>query len=654
MRHEHIGLCGMNKKKYFIFLFFTFILFLNGCVPPPTYSEYSSVGDVNGISSNKVTLDETTALNNQNVPLICNNLPANMLSTCLESVDKEKQKLRNVSPAILANNCYAKGVSGSLVDDAQAYFKLQVLNNDLNGILSTYDNFAMCHWSSNDFASAKKYIDNFDLLLDIVPIIKNNNGLMGGMGRWIPADSDGHRWHIGHQAVRFIENTLRTRHKSLCEGNSCKDFAWKITQDGLSNDFQKSLAHKYVKNSEFKSLYEKRQFLTAQKSLMILADKESVLPINIEWIKYIENQINEISNQLHKFSPQIMAIEKYNKFSIDQVQEYIKPDETIVSYLHSIECRNPLVWNVSKNNSSLKMIGEKGQGCTTKDIKDAIYSVKNKIVSNDVTLSQIDSDLTWLSNQLILPLSLPKPGSKIIFVLDEVMAGLPFELLKTSNGDLLGEVYDIAYTPSVPLHLYLATMQEKSYNSLYAGFSKDDHMSSLAKLGSNRFISLLANEYRGMAYPEAKEEDIYNKELNAKVLHFITHSGIENGEHGLYYGRSAMEDGFVTGDEISNKSSIAANTILITSCDSAGTNTSPQVGEAYSGLSRNLLISGAKKVVISRWEVPESIAHEFSKKYLQYTEKEGLSSVIAIRKIRNEICNSDNPKCWAAWMLLGS
>ena len=47
-------------------------------------------------------------------------------------------------------------------------------------------------------------------------------------------------------------------------------------------------------------------------------------------------------------------------------------------------------------------------------------------------------------------------------------------------------------------------------------------------------------------------------------------------------------------------------------------------------------------------------AAKAGKKYLQYTEKERLPSSHALKKARDETCSINDPKCWAAWMLLGS
>lgn len=617
----------------------------------------------NGIVGSAIHRLEYRERIEQKIPnqfFLCENLPQKIKKSCMDLIREKTNNLNVITNGKLDywDRCYVKGSSNKLVNDEKNVFSYQLISGMYANLISTYDNFAMCHWSSNNFKAAKYYIDNFDLLLDIIPIIKETSRIRIGSGRALPDNQDGYRWHISHQAVRFIENTLRTWHKSLCKGTLCQDFAWKLTQEALANNFERSLVIKLLDSSNNKTIkvnYNKRERLIAQKSLLLLAARENIIPQGYKWSSYIDKQINRLTKMLYRSIPELRLFESHKKFTIKQVKRIISRNETIITYLHSIECRAPIVWVLNKRKTSIKRAGTSRKECTTAILKQKIFSVKQKIINND-SLDSLQSDLTWLSKQLIYPIKLPKAGSKLIIAVDEIMAALPFELLKTSSGKRLGDIYSISYTPSIPLFTYLKTTKTKHYKVPYVAFSKDKHGINIPELESNKFISFLAEFYKGKAYTEAKEIDLYNKIINGKVLHFITHSGKKNGKHGLFYGRSKGDDGIVTGEEIVKKANISAETILITSCDSAGTNAYQEIGEAYSNLSKGFLISGAKRVVITRWPVEEKVAKQFVTRFLEYTEKKKINPSLALQKIRNElrITYPNNPKIWIAWIILGS
>lgn len=609
---------------------------------------------------NNNTRSSSTRLDNS--LFVCENLPNNIHEKCIKLVKNKRNKLiqaLNIERSI-SGDCYVKGSSNSLVKREEKVFKLQVLTGDLSGLISTYDNIAMCHWSSNNFKAAKSYIDNYDLLFDIIPLVKGVGigKIRIDAGRPMLDNQDTYRWYIAHQAVRFIENTLRTRHRYLCKGNKCQNLAWRLTQKALSNNFQASLFNKLLTSSNDKTIkliYNKRKRLIAQEALLKLAVKEKIIPQGVKWASYIRIQINKLSKKIYASVPQFKKLEMNSTLSIRQVKNVISNDETIVTYLHSIECRVPLVWTLSKKKTSFKRAGLSRKICTTAILKQRIASIKHKIINNG-NLDSLQGDLQWLSKQLIDPIALPKAGSKLIFAVDETMAGLPFELLKTKSGKMLGDIYDISYTPSTPLFTYLKAIKKQHYKIRYTAFSKDQHGNKIANLRSNKFIKFIANGYNGKAYTEANESDIYGQNINSKLLHFITHSGSINGKHGLFYGRSKNNDGIVTGEEIIKKSAINADTVLITSCDSAGTNTYQDIGEAYSDLSKGFLVTGSNRVIITRWAIPEKVAHLFVTRYLEYTEKNHLDSSTALRKVRSDIRKTypNTPKNWAAWIALGA
>jgi len=100
--------------------------------------------------------------------------------------------------------------------------------------------------------------------------------------------------------------------------------------------------------------------------------------------------------------------------------------------------------------------------------------------------------------------------------------------------------------------------------------------------------------------------------MQAKYVHFLTHTYEMNGFLGLSYGKDSTEDGLLTGPEIAAKLFINADTVLVTACDTAGASQPLLPGEAFSSLAVGFVTAGAKRLLITLWPVKDLLyAHKF-------------------------------------------
>ncbi len=141
--------------------------------------------------------------------------------------------------------------------------------------------------------------------------------------------------------------------------------------------------------------------------------------------------------------------------------------------------------------------------------------------------------------------------------------------------------------------------------------------------------------------------------MQAKYVHFLTHTYEMNGFLGLSYGKDSTEDGLLTGPEIAAKLFINADTVLVTACDTAGASQPLLPGEAFSSLAVGFVTAGAKRLLITLWPVKDTVAAQFVERYLYYRQN-GKTPHAAMRMARNVLKKKDSsPYAWGGFILMG-
>lgn len=527
-----------------------------------------------------------------------------------------------------------------------------------------YMNEAMYAWTNNNFKETKKYLDNIDLVLHVNNLHKfqSLSQLVYTSRTSYPSKDtyESARWFSTHRYVRFIENTLRTKHRYLCKDDNCKDKAWKISQEAISNHFIENMIYGYINSlsnhAKIKKLLQKEELLQAQKSLLILSEKRGVFVGTKKWQNIFTKEIQDIKRTLFNYID-IQSLE--NKLTLKETQNILYSNEIVVSYIYSMHCRDPLLWEISKNRVIFKKTLQ--YGCTSGQLREKITAAR---IGIENTRSRKDmfanKDLIFLRKVLIDSLELPKKGSKLYFIVDETMSGIPFELLPMASGKFLGEIYQISYIPSVSILNTLKMQDNIIFKTFYIGLSKNKHKnSSLNDLRVNEISKKIADYYKNsLVLKESTETDIYTtlSNSNSKYVQFLTHSTYTTeGKQKLLYGADDKNDGKVTANEVLKKIKGATDTIFFTSCDSISSNKN-YVGEAFSPLSQSIFSAlKAKRMIATRWEIQDKVIDDFMGLYLTFREKNNLSSIKAFHKTINELKKlyPNKPKIWASFIYIG-
>lgn len=142
-------------------------------------------------------------------------------------------------------------------------------------------------------------------------------------------------------------------------------------------------------------------------------------------------------------------------------------------------------------------------------------------------------------------------------------------------------------------------------------------------------------------------------------LHFATH-GIAHGERpelsSLILSQITADgqwtDGRLTARQLADLD-LGADLVVVSACRSGPGR--PVRGEGLTGLARSFLLAGARRVMVSLWQVDDRAAAELMRRfYLLYGK--GVPAAAALRRAQEEMRHSDawnDPYYWAGFVLFG-
>jgi len=574
---------------------------------------------------------------------ICQNLPREEQTKCINKFNRARATV--------------------IRSDLQRFFLLE----NYSMFVRLYANIPMNYWTANRFKEAKLYLDDIDLFLDTNQLHKYKSPetvvYSYRTRKAIQGTFESDKWFFTHRYIRFIENTLRTRHKYLCKSNECLEKAWKVTQKSISSNFVENIITSYIESldntDELEQLFIKKDLLKAQRAILIMAEKENIFSNTKRWQNVLYQKIRKIESML---LAKVNFIKSFDDvLTLNETKNSLNRDETIISYLYSMDCREPLIWQISKNRTTFTKA--KKEGCSSGKLREKITLLKGSL-ENDKNINDLknNKDLIFLRKVLLDSLKLPKEGSILYFIVDETMSSIPFELLPMKSGKLLGEMYQISYIPSVSVLNTLKYKDINKYDKKYIGFAKNEHSAyqSLGNLRVNETLKHIENSYQNsVIFKESTETEIYkqlSKKINVKYVQFLTHNINKSRNNSiLLYGKDIQNNGELTDVEFIQHTKTSSDTLLLTSCDSIG-GKYDYLGESFSPLSQSMFSAlKAKRMIATRWRIKDNEVKDFTMAYLKYREKDGLSSIKAFYKALERLKKIyyNEPRVWASFMHIG-
>lgn len=281
---------------------------------------------------------------------------------------------------------------------------------------------------------------------------------------------------------------------------------------------------------------------------------------------------------------------------------------------------------------------------------------------------------------------------KITIVPDDALWTLPFEALKPNSENYLVGSSAVSYAPSLTILWEMSFGQKQGTTTSPTGFLLGIGNPAIAGSVTERITSLrnsdetdlgsipyAETEVRALESlygkdqcklfigPEAREDEIKKEIANYRILHFATHSLLNNSSP-MYSNmvlatpQSGSEDGLLEAWEILNMN-LSAEMAVLSACETGRGRAAP--GEGIIGVSWAFFVANCPTTVVSQWKVADVSTADFMERF-HGNLKKGMSKSEALQEAKiwmisysyhtdesGRVTRHSHPFYWAPFILVG-
>jgi CHAT domain-containing protein len=468
--------------------------------------------------------------------------------------------------------------------------------------------------------------------------------------------------------------------------------AYQYAQQGKANELKYEIArNKLFSNNEIPdSLRDKENELQVDiEGYNTLIRNEMALPIpDTAKLVYWKDKLFDLNRLLEKQTKAIEQnyprfidkIKKGNIISTGSIQNYLKPDESLVEYVISdkdekgerklyefVITRKDLVCHTELIDSTLsdKLIALKEQSINqfTENNSVGHYNKMNQLLFNAYSI-------------LIRPIEKYFAGKQLIIIPDNEISYLPFDAFLTSlpkknrmnYAELAYLIRDYSISYSYSANTLVDNKSEPEYRPRVIGFAPDysnmgtsDNQSFKALKSNSMEVEGIINNFDGTIF-KADQATVTNFKLNLNsgaILHLAMHAELDTrqtGSSSLIF----TPDNKHSGDyrlfnyEI-GQMNINSPMVVLSACNTG--NGKLYGGEGLMSLARNFILAGVPSVVETLWPVEDVAGSKIMEGFYKYLSQ-GKPKNTALRQAKLDYINTTspsfvNPGFWAAYTLMG-
>jgi CHAT domain-containing protein len=287
-------------------------------------------------------------------------------------------------------------------------------------------------------------------------------------------------------------------------------------------------------------------------------------------------------------------------------------------------------------------------------------------------------------SDLLFPTSLAEhlpPSGELILLPHGALNLIPFAVLPSASGELLGQRYALRYVPSLAM---LAEVELRPSSippgARNAGLSRNLVIGNpampevqSASGASIRLSGLPGAEIEGIWIGErlgtttltgtaANEPEVRLRLPEATIVHLATHAFVYSSADQVASSFIALApapgaDGLLTMNEILRETpALAAEIVALSACQTGLGDVSQSEGTV--GLQRAFLAKGARSVLASLWSVSDDATALLMRRfYTHWLEDPNISKAEALRRAQQEVRMTpgfEDPLYWAAFQLVGA
>lgn len=458
------------------------------------------------------------------------------------------------------------------------------------------------------------------------------------------------------------------------------------------------------------SLIEKERDLTrvlnakAQREMQLKAGKgrnEEIATLQRE-ISALEDEYQQVQAAIRKSSPQYSALTQPQPLDLKGIQQQLDPNTVLLEY--SLGEERSYVWVVAKDSLKTYTLPKR------EEVENVARRVYESLVARSVapaqrTASIADSDAEFqkaaseLSRMILAPAAREFAGKRLIVVADGALQYVPFAALSVVRGRPLIIDHEIVSLASASA---FAVQRQNLANRPLAPktiaviadpvFSTNDERfgtKPVKEAAATRIIEhlpggpgaqlsiprlpftrseadqILAVSPAGSALKavdfNANRAIAGSGELsNYRYVHFATHGYLDTTRAGLsavvlslFDKDGKPQDGFLRTHDIYNLK-LPAELVVLSACE---TGLGKEVtGEGLEGLTRAFMYAGARRVVVSLWNVNDKATASLMQRLYVGILRSGKTPAAALRAAQVEMLRTrqwQSPYFWAPFVMQG-
>ena len=448
----------------------------------------------------------------------------------------------------------------------------------------------------------------------------------------------------------------------------------------------------------------------AQRQIQLTAQKgnqQEIDTLNKE-ISALEDEHQQVQAAIRQTSPQYAALTQPQPLGLKEIQQELDADTILLEY--SLGDERSYLWTVGQNSLKTYVLPKREEiQKLAKQVYEAVgaRSVVKSLETAEqrkARIEQADGEFkraaTELSRMILAPAAAEFGSKRLVIVADDALQYVPFAALPVSNQPLivrhelvslpsasafavqranlanrepapktLAVIADPVFSPGDPrLKPGAETVAENSTRSIehtHASavgrqlsiprlpFTRQeaDQILAVARAGSNlKALDFRAN--RAMA--TSGELGKY------RYVHFATHGYLDTTRAGLsaivlslYDAEGKPQDGFLRTHDIYNLK-LPAELVVLSACE---TGLGKDVrGEGLEGLTRGFMYAGARRVVVSLWNVNDKATAALMQRLYTGMLRSNKTPAAALRAAQIEMLRAgqwQSPYYWAPFVMQG-
>ena len=638
--------------------------------------------DLGQLDSVKYYLDITKSMMQENDPFLSgyfeklaqfykkNNQPALALEMYNKSLSKQKEKWGG----------------GKNPDIAKVFNKIGRLHESQNNIDSALDNYQKALWQLSEGFNSNNLKDNPSIKNSksngiLFVTLKNKSGALNRVGDYLKSLSS------VDQAIVALDS-LKPTFESEGDKQLLIENAFPLFESGIEAAYQlyKSAGTKEYIDKAFFYSEKGKSVILLEALLKTRANDFAKIPSEIlekekqlrSLITYLEKRIrrkpsSDLEEQLftarNEYRQLIKTIEaKYKKYydlkyntqmaTVAMVQNYLKSDETLVSYFYGDQAIYSIV--ISNGTKEFRKIAlNDNLRILIKTVHKMLGNPKSDVVK-----------LALLTNELYRGLLAPslqdKKQKKLTIITDGLLNYIPFGSLNTTKTKIqyLIENYSISYASSATLLLQLKAKNIGNNEILGFAPSFDNYKKAsipLLPLPNNRNeLQQILSYFKGKSFTEnnASLKNFSTEISNYGVIHLATHAVVNDNtpEYSfLAFSPKKEEDYLLYVSDIYNLE-LNANLVTLSACESGIGDL--KRGEGMISLSRGFFYSGAASIVNTMWKINDASSSQIMGDFYKHLA-DGESKEVALQNAKLDflMVNKQNPLThpyfWSGFVISG-